>query len=164
MEPEQLEACIRLAQGGDQKAFHALFLLFRDRVYAVCVRMLSHPQQAEDATQEVFLRVWQQLPGFRGDSQFSTWLHTVATRTAIDVWRKLKRHSDHDDDSALEMMAAPDRAETEVQQRDLETGISRLPDQARAVFVLFALEGYRLSLRQTSIAVRVATVCSQVEN
>ncbi len=127
-----MEACIRLAQGGDQKAFHALFLLFRDRVYAVCVRMLSHPQQAEDATQEVFLRVWQQLPGFRGDSQFSTWLHTVATRTAIDVWRKLKRHSDHDDDSALEMMAAPDRAETEVQQRDLETGISRLPDQARA--------------------------------
>ena len=134
-----MEACIRLAQGGDQKAFHALFLLFRDRVYAVCVRMLSHPQQAEDATQEVFLRVWQQLPGFRGDSQFSTWLHTVATRTAIDVWRKLKRHSGHDDDSALELMAAP---ESEVHQRDLDAGIARLPDQARAVFVLFALEGY----------------------
>ena len=161
MEPADLEACIRLAQGGDQKAFYALFLRFRDQVYAVCVRMLSHPQHAEDATQEVFLRVWQQLPGFRGDSQFSTWLHTVATRTAIDVWRKLKRHSDHDDDSALDMMAAPDRAETGVHQRDLETGISRLPDQARAVFVLFALEGYTHQEIAESLDIAVGSSKSQ---
>ena len=59
------------------------------------------------------------------------------------------------------MMAAPDKAETGVHQRDLETGISRLPDQARAVFVLFALEGYTHQEIAESLDIAVGSSKSQ---
>lgn len=128
---------VRLSQQGDLAAFKQLYQQYVGRVYAVCLRLLADRSKAEDACQEVFIKVWQQLAGFRGDSSFGTWLHSVATRTAIDLWRqdKLLR-------LATEEM--PELAGAELgQSRELEQLILRLPHQARAVFVLFALEGYQ---------------------
>ena len=102
------------------------------------LRLLADAQKAEEACQETFIKVWQQLHRFRGDSSFSTWLHSIATRTAIDLLRK-ERKLHLVDTSEVDDYAdspAPEPCE------DLEKAIASLPARARAVFVLFALEGY----------------------
>ena len=138
----ELAQVVASAQQGDKQAFYRLYQQFVPRVYAICWRLLANKQKAEDASQEVFIKVWQQLPLFRGDSSFATWLHSIATRTAIDAWRQEKylRLTDSSDEQTLasEPMVACSSASA-----PLEQAIQRLPAQARAVFVLFALEGYQ---------------------
>lgn len=135
---EQLDSWIQQAKNGDQQAFFKLYQQFKGKVYAICLRLLADRAQAEDGCQEVFVRIWQQLPGFRGDSSFSTWLHTIASRTAVDLWRKNKILRLSTDEEVPEQ-----HAELLPQNSELEDAILRLPHQARAVFVLFALEGYQ---------------------
>lgn len=135
---EELQQLIRAAQAGDLMSFQRLHTQFVGRTYSVCLRLLADVQKAEDACQETFIKVWQQLPQFRGESAFGTWLHRIATRTAIDLWRKdkllrLVDAGEPDSHAALAEEGVP---------KDLEKAIAALPRQARAVFVLFAIEGY----------------------
>lgn len=138
----ELAQAVASAQQGDKQAFYSLYQQFVPRVYAICWRLLANKQKAEDASQEVFIKVWQQLPLFRGDSSFATWLHSIATRTAIDAWRQEKylRLTDSSDEHVL--LSEP-WVECSGSAVPLEQAIQRLPSQARAVFVLFALEGYQ---------------------
>lgn len=142
----EIANAIGLAQNGDRKAFHLLYQHHLGRTYAVCWRLLGDRQKAEDATQEIFVKVWQKLPEFKGDSVFATWLHSIATRTAIDLWRK-DRHLSFADNNELTLLA--DKNQPPVADMDegraLEQAIQRLPAQAKAVFILFALEGYQHS-------------------
>ncbi|GAB2922858.1 RNA polymerase sigma factor [Rheinheimera gaetbuli] len=136
----ELAAAIDAAKEGDKLAFKVLYQQFIGRVYAICLRLLANRQKAEEASQDIFLKVWQQLPTFRGDSSFTTWLHSIATRTAIDIWRQEKylRLTDSSDELELTEQTVPCHS----LQAPLEHAIVRLPHQARAVFVLFAIEGY----------------------
>lgn len=138
-------SAIRRAQEGDRQAFHLLYQQHIGRVYAVCWRLLGDRQKAEDASQESFVKVWQSLPDFKGDSSFATWLHRIATRTAIDCWRRDKRLSFVEPETVdgLAELGGQTTAADNDDGRDLEQAIQRLPAQAKAVFVLFALEGYQ---------------------
>jgi RNA polymerase sigma factor (sigma-70 family) len=132
-----VDPLVSLSQQGDRAAFRQLYQQHVGRVYAVCLRLLADRSKAEDACQEVFVKVWQQLHLFRGDSSFSTWLHSIASRTAIDLWRQDKILRLASDEVPEQASAEPGNS------RELEQLILRLPHQARAVFVLFALEGYQ---------------------
>jgi RNA polymerase sigma-70 factor (ECF subfamily) len=136
--PEQIELWVQQAKSGNQQAFYQIYQKFKGRAFAICYRLLADRRLAEDATQEAFVRVWQQLSHFRGDSSFATWLHTITARCAVDLWRKNKMMRLVTDDEVPEQ-PAPQIAD----EPELEAAIRRLPDQARAVFVLFALEGYQ---------------------
>lgn len=129
---------LHLVIAGDKAAFERLYRQYTGRVYAVTLRLLANQAKAEEAVQEAFVRVWQQLPNFRGDSQFSTWLHRIAVGTAIDVWRQDKVARLVDDNCT----DVPDGLQV-TESHQLDRLIFRLPAQARAVFVLFAIEGYR---------------------
>lgn len=141
----EITTAIRRAQEGDRQAFQLLYQEHIGRVYAVCWRLLGDRQKAEDASQESFVKVWQCLPEFKGNCGFATWLHRIATRTAIDCWRRDKRLTFVEPETAQGMaevsgqITSADNADG----RDLERAIQRLPAQARAVFVLYALEGYQ---------------------
>src|ERR1700693_3054332 len=75
---EMTEAeAIRLAQQGDAGAFERIYRLHSRRVYALCLRMVSNPAEAEDLTQEAFLQLFRKIGTFRGESGFSTWLHRM---------------------------------------------------------------------------------------
>lgn len=142
----ELTQVIQLAQKGDRQAFHLLYQQHLARVYAVCWRLLGDAQKAEDACQEIFIKVWQRLPEFKGDSALGTWLHSIATRTAIDLWRQDKRLRFVDSDEvndAADLLQLESHPSVPGDARDLELAIQRLPAQAKAVFVLFALEGYQ---------------------
>lgn len=138
----EIAAAVSAAQQGDISAFRCLHQQFVGRVYAICWRLLGNKQKAEDASQEVFIKIWQQLPQFRGDSSFATWLHSIATRTAIDLWRQDK-HLRLTDSSDEQPELAEQSIPCDSNNVPLERAIQRLPAQAKAVFILFALEGYQ---------------------
>lgn len=132
---------IARAKLGDQQAFHCLYDNYHRRIYALCWRMLADKESAEDVCQEVFVQLWQKINNFRGESKFSTWLYSVATNIVLGHIRKNKNwlqrvfsiEEQNIQDIAVEMEALP----------ELDKNIMRLPERARLVFVLFAIEGYR---------------------
>jgi RNA polymerase sigma-70 factor (ECF subfamily) len=132
------------AQRGDVAAFEELYRSNVGRTYALCLRMTRDPHQAEELTQESYLRAWQKLGGFRGDSAFATWLHRVAVNVVLSHrrshLRRDERTTDNGEPAVLELPTSDDPTGTVV---DLERAIARLPERARTVFVLHDVEGYR---------------------
>lgn len=135
---------IRKAQTGDVGAFESLYRKHVGRIYALCLRMVADPARAEDLAQEAFLRAWQKLRSFRGRSAFSTWLHRLAVNVVLSEMRSRGRGSIQST-TPEQLQAVPDPRpqrwpDTGV---DLERAIAALPEQARLVFVLHDVEGYR---------------------
>ena len=83
------------AQAGDQTAFRDLYRQHAGRVYALCLRLTGDGRAAEERTQDVFVRLWDKLRTFRGDSAFSSWLHRLAVNVVLNeqraTWRREKR-------------------------------------------------------------------------
>ena len=84
---------IRLAASGDREAFSALMERYEQRVYHQALRLVGHPEDAADVTQEVFFKAWRGLPRFQGDSAFSTWLYKLTDNAAIDLLRRPIPHA-----------------------------------------------------------------------
>ena len=85
---QQLESDVGRAQAGDRAALEAVLRAVQPDIYAVALRFLWHPQDAEDATQEILLRIASGLGGFRGDSGFRTWTYRVACNALITTGKK----------------------------------------------------------------------------
>src|ERR1700730_17900346 len=81
-------AAIRLAQAGDAAAFEFLYRLHGRRVYALCLRMVGNPSDAEDLMQEAFLQLFRKIGTFRGESVFSAWLHRMTVNVVLMRLRK----------------------------------------------------------------------------
>ena len=136
-EAEQL--LISRAKQNDQQAWEQLYRQHLGRVYALCLRLLGDPDQAEDMVQEAFVLAWRKLSGFRGDASFGSWLYRIAANVSVSWLRKQKvfRNSldlDHLPETAIHLQ--PDLT------MSLEAAIAKLPAGARAVFVLYSIEGY----------------------
>jgi RNA polymerase sigma-70 factor (ECF subfamily) len=131
------------AQAGDQKAFRELYRQNAGRVYALCLRLTGDAYAAEERTQDVFVRLWDKLRSFRGESAFSSWLHRLAVNVVLNerrtTGRRERRVTPAEDPAALEQHRGNP---TEGLSIDLERAIAELPDGAREVFVLFDIEGY----------------------
>jgi RNA polymerase sigma-70 factor (ECF subfamily) len=148
---------ISRAAAGDRQAFEGIYREHVGRVYALCVRMAGDRGAAEELTQDVFVRAWEKLSLFRGESAFSTWLHRLAVNVVLhqrktDGVRRTRFTSEEDPDVAVEAAAAAAAAAgSGVRQRsvgpgdrmDLEAAIAGLPPGARRVFVLHDVEGYK---------------------
>jgi RNA polymerase sigma-70 factor (ECF subfamily) len=130
---------IERATGGDVAAFERLYHQHVGRVYGLCIRISGNQAEAEDCTQETFIKAWQRLADFGGRSRLSTWLHRIAVNEVLSRKRKVARDSRHL--SVVER--EPERAQTDVGTlQDLERAIGQLPDRAREVFVLTRIYGY----------------------
>ncbi|MGB0893634.1 MAG: RNA polymerase sigma factor [Parashewanella sp.] len=134
---------IPLAQQGDKAAFKQLYQQHHPRIYALVLRLCGCRSFAEEITQECFVRVWQKLPSFRGESQFSTWLHRLCINQALSMikaqkslWARFLNQESVSQESMLEASVNDDYSE-------LDCLILKLPERARQVFVLHAVEGYR---------------------
>ena len=132
-----------LATQGDRQAFERLYRSHVDRVFSLCVRMVADRALAEELTQDVFVRAWQKLELFRGESAFGTWLHRIAVNVVLNR-RKTdgrQRGRDGGDDETIDGLAA--RPVTPGDMMDLEGAIAKLPPGARRIFTLHDIEGYR---------------------
>ena len=152
---------VKAAANGNIQAFQQLFERHQRSIYGLVWRLAGDSNLADDLTQEVFIKLWDVLASFRGESKFSTWLHTVATRVAISELRK-QRNWQH-----LQLTDANDYAEqlTHEEAPDLSTLdrlMLRLPPQTRAVFVLHCLEGLRHEDVAQELGIAVGTSKAQV--
>ena len=137
-----MHADILAAQKGDMQAFKRLYAEHLARVYSICFRLCADKSQAEDATQEVFIQLWKSIAKFQGNSQFTTWLYSLASKVTISYLRRQKNwwqkmfSIEHSDIEAKFAEDVPDLVK-------LEKVLIKLPERARWVFVLHAVEGYR---------------------
>ncbi len=133
---------VALAAAGDVSAFERVYHAHLPRVHSL-VRRMSGGRDTDELTQDVFVRVWQKLGSFRGDSAFSTWLHRLAVNVVIERFRSdtIRRQRLRGGDDVLESLAAPLRSRD--LSMDFETALDTLPDGAREIFVLHDVEGYK---------------------
>lgn len=134
---------VAAAQGGDRAAFERLYRAHAGRVLALCARLTGDRSAAEDLTQEAFVKAWEGLPSFRGESAFASWLHRVTVRVVLDEVRaKVRRPRTMSLVSGPEEVsgsASPHGASSDM---DLERAVAALPEGARRVFVLHDVQGY----------------------
>ena len=131
-----IETLCDRAKNGDEAAFENLYRATVGKIYGLCLRMTTDPSLAEDCTQNTYVRAWQKLAGFRGESGFTTWLHRIAVNEVLGAYRREKRHQ-HEELDRVGLMG--ERTSVDI---DLERAISTLPERARQVFVLFGIYGY----------------------
>ena len=131
-----------LAASGDGQAFERLYRTHVARIFGLARRMLG-PDEAEEATQDVFVRAWEKLQTFRGESAFGTWLHRVAINVILGKRQKLAKQRDRHIDADEPFERLPARTTPEGLNVDFEAAIEYLPSGARKVFVLHDVEGYK---------------------
>jgi RNA polymerase sigma-70 factor (ECF subfamily) len=136
---------VALAAGGDRQAFERLYRMHSNRVYSLCTRMCGSRTKGEELTQDVFVRTWEKLPQFRGESAFSTWLHRLAVNVVLNARKtegKAAARTDEGDVSDDRWQEAA-RAPMHIERMDLAEAIAKLPAGARKIFVLHDVEGYK---------------------
>jgi RNA polymerase sigma-70 factor, ECF subfamily len=138
------ESLIERVQEGHTDAFEQLYRQHVSRIYALCLRMTGNRPEAEDRTQEVFVKAWQKISSFEGRSSFHTWLHRIAVNLLISAHRKNTNKDRYEfsveDTAQVQGAGVSDRT---TQRLDLESAIAKLPERARMVFVLHDVEGYK---------------------
>ncbi len=146
-----LNEAIRLAQQGHAAAFELIYRLHCGRVYALCLRMLREPVEAEDLVQDVFLQLFRKIHTFRGESAFSSWLHRLTTNLVLMRLRRKKPmstsldqiKSDEEDGGARNEIGGPDLQLNGLFDRlKLESAIEQLPVGFKAMFILHDVHGY----------------------
>ena len=140
-EPDDLEAERRLVERflrGDRRAFDEIVLRHRLPVYRVVRRLLGNHDDADEATQETFVKAWSALSGFRGESRLSTWLVRIALNTARSIPRGRRQAAD-----AAGLVGAPDPSESPLStlergesRRRVRRAVATLPPRQREVVTL----------------------------
>ena len=179
--PEAERALVQRAQSGDEAAFGTLMRNHYEPVFRLVNSMLRDEHGARDVCQEVWLTVWKNLGSFRGEAKFSTWLHPIATRRAIDQLRSRKRWfsrfipfaSDTENDGGTEnrVAAAPEAADTNDPRQDLERresttrfeqAIASLPPKHRAVLALREIQNLSYDEIAANLGIARGTVMSRL--
>lgn len=146
---ESGDSDVARAAAGDRHAFERLYRHQVNRVFSLCVRMVTDRAYAEELTQDVFVRAWEKLHLFRGESSFSTWLHRLTVNVVLNArksdGRQRSRFEENDDDAGgMDVHAGVVGSPLPPGDLlDLEEAITTLPPGARRVFVLHDVEGYK---------------------
>lgn len=160
--------------GGDVNAFEELVLRYEKTVYSLAVRMVSDREDAADMTQEAFIKAYNSLSSFRGDSRFSVWLYRITTNVCLDFLRSKSRRPQVsltvvDDDDGDVQLDIPDPAadpEDQLMKRlgmqSLSEGLKLLPDKQRQILVMRELGGLSYSEIAAQLSLEEGTVKSRI--
>jgi RNA polymerase sigma-70 factor (ECF subfamily) len=132
---------VRRAAGGDQGAFERLYRRHVARIHTM-VRRMAGPDAADDLTQDIFVRAWDKLATFRGESAFGTWLYRLGVNVVLSRRRSDKHERTWIIDDEISLADAAQPSPHPAARMDLDSAIARLPDGARKVFVLHDVEGW----------------------
>ncbi len=166
----QEEALLSRARSGEADAFEQMLAPYEKRLYAVCLRMLGSPEDAQDALQETMLRIWRGLSAFDGRAQVGTWAYRIATNTCLDMLRKQKNRAAASLDalaeegfspadpseSPEEAMIAASRAEA------VREALEALPPDSRAALVLRDMQGESYEAVAEALGLALGTVKSRI--
>src|SRR3954462_14633774 len=120
-------ALVEAAKRGDDKAFEALVRRYRKRIYALALHMTRSASEADDITQEVFLKAYRALPQFEGRSQFFTWVYRMTVNRSLNARRDRARRGEDDlDDPRLVLALEVDARGNPARQAELRQTYARL--------------------------------------
>jgi len=159
---------VRAAQKGDKAAFEAIVSEQHARLYHVCLRMMASPEDAADMMQEVWVKVWRNLPRFKGDSSLSTWLYRVAMNTCLDELRRRKKGAQVSMETLAESGWEPTDPQAEellersINRELLLSALSTLAEDYRAVLVLRDLQGMAYEEISAILNIPLGTVRSRL--
>jgi RNA polymerase sigma-70 factor, ECF subfamily len=165
---------VKRVQAGDQAAFNALVLKYQQRVLKLVSRYVRDPEEALDVAQEVFIRAYRALKGFRGDSAFYTWLYRIAVNAAKNAIGAATRNPvegglDVDDPELVEVQrrmtdeATPERLlYTEELKETINRAIEELPPELRRAILLREVKGLSYEEIAQAMGSPVGTVRSRI--
>lgn len=174
--PEAERELVQLAQSGNEDAFGRLMRTHYEPVFRLVNSIVREEHASRDVCQEVWLTVWRNLKTFRGEAKFSTWVHPIAVRRAIDQLRSRRRWLNRfipfrTGDDEDEGPRAPEPAGTDDPRRDLEQrerlarferAIASLPPKHRAVLALREINGLSYDEIAAAVGIRRGTVMSRL--
>jgi len=138
---------VQRCRKGERKAQYELYQLYKDRVFNIAYRMANSQQDAEDITQMAFVRVFQKIDSFRGDSAFSSWVYRLTVNICINHFRREKRKKElvvHElSELATNLKILKTNEQASKMKPFLEKAIRALPAGYRMIFVLYDIEGYK---------------------
>jgi RNA polymerase sigma-70 factor (ECF subfamily) len=173
---ESMNGLLQRAKAGDGTALNELLASVRPRAMAAALRVLHNPDDAEDAVQEAFLKIWRSLPTFEGRSSFSTWVHRIVTNASLDVMRKSAARAetvervDRQDDVAVTAVEPTNHETPESELASREIGklvrlaVAALPAAHRQAVVLREFEDYSYQEMAEIIECPIGTVMSRLHH
>jgi len=170
---------VERCQQNDLEAFEELVRRYQNRIYSFVCKTTNDPTEAEDLTQETFLRVYKSIHRFRGESTFQTWLYRIAHNICVDRSRRSQRQvpvafsldAPHDDDGETGPRELPDEsrnparvAERGELQRLVRHCLSQMSEKLRTVIILYDLQGLSYEEIAETLACPLGTVKSRLFN
>lgn len=172
---DQEKRIIQQAQNGEKNAFRQLVDAHKKRVYYLAYDLTGNHQDAEDLSQEVFMKAYKSLSKFRGESKFSSWLHRITVNLFIDMKRskqyKTKQTQDQFDEQEIEMKTNVDtnkefsseaKTEAALLQQNIQHALNNLSPKEKSVFVMRHFNGLKNREIGESLNISVGTVKSQL--
>ena len=174
MTPEHEKHCIERVLKGDANAFEHLVHAYEKTVYNLALRTLGNREDAEDVTQEAFLKAYRSLDSFRGDSKFSVWLYRIVSNLCLDLQRSRQRKPTQsltveDDDGEIGELEISDEhfspeklLDRKLTRESVQRGLSALPDDARQILLLRELQGMSYEEIGQALDLEPGTVKSRI--
>ena len=165
---------VQQAQQGDHAAFEQLVLKHQNKVYTLAVHLIRDRDEAADLAQEAFLKAWQNLSSFQGESSFSTWMHRLTTNICLDYLRKQARRQDIapsislDDEEAawnepVDHTLDPQHKLEHMERKDaLRQGLEQLPEHHRRPLVMREISGLSYQEIAQALELDLGTVKSRI--
>lgn len=154
---------IKQARIGSTEAFEVLVYRYRERIYRVALRMVGEPHSAEDVAQDALVSAWRGLDRFRGEAEFSTWLHRIVLNSALNHINRRRLHGELTGDEPLDPAKQPERmVEASHREEALRAAVSALPFDQRAPLVLYQFEGHSYEQTAEILQISEATVRGRI--
>jgi RNA polymerase sigma-70 factor, ECF subfamily len=136
---------IRQFKAGDPSTFERIVKTYQDRIYNLCYYLLGNPQDAEDAAQDVFIKAFRNLKGFRPEASLYTWLYRIGVNTCLDQKKKLRPEPLKNESQAEGLASTEPSPERRYQSKEIgqaiNSALEQLSKNSRAVIVLKEIEG-----------------------
>lgn len=174
MTREQEAAIVRKVLGGDANAFETLVLEYEKNVYNIAMRMTGNSEDAADMTQEAFIKAYNSLQSFRGDSKFSVWLYRIVSNVCLDFLRSKNRRptvslSVEDDDGEDAQLDVADESQSpellldrKLTRDSVRRGLDSLPPDYRQILLLREIQGLSYDEIAQALSLEVGTVKSRI--
>lgn len=174
MTREEELAVIRRVQQGDVDAFETLVTAYEKNVYNLALRMTGNREDAQDMAQEAFIKAYNSLPGFRGDSKFSVWLYRIVSNVCLDFLRRQKRRpasslsveDDEGEETQLDVADVSQSPEVLLEQKltreAVRRGLDQLPEEQRQILLLREIQGLSYEEIGQTLGLEAGTVKSRI--